>query len=281
MKKEIFIRITGGLGNQLFGLATALEQALRLNCKAVLLVDNYKTGNPRRFVLDQLVLPEFIDVDYVSQPIKTLKNQPVFLESGFGYDPSIMSITQGTILEGYFQSPKYFIHSQKMLDKIIFPPTGLDFAIGKAEHYFNHPFVALHVRRGDYLDPEVLEFHGIATIAFFQTALDLIEALHSQKRNIVFTDSAEYVQEELSVLRQDWELFNSELVPGDFASLRAMSFADSIVMSNSSFSWWAAWKMQLRFGYELHPIVVAPRPWFTNGESASDLLHPTWITLGC
>jgi hypothetical protein len=281
MKKEIFVRITGGLGNQLFGLAAAVEQALRLNCRAVLLVDNYGTGNPRRFVLDQLVLPEFVEIDSGRQQSDSLRNQVVFQESGFGYDPSIMAISKGTILEGYFQSPKYFTNSLDILDEAIFPTTGMNTAYAMADQYLSHPYIALHVRRGDYLVPGTLEFHGIATSTYFQHALDLIEALHGQKRIIVFTDSPEHVQEELSIIRQDWELFDSELIPGDFQTLRAMSFADSIVMSNSSFGWWAAWKMQSRLGAGLYPKVVAPRPWFTNGESASDLLHHTWITIGC
>jgi hypothetical protein len=253
---------------------------MRLNCKAILLKDQYGPQNPREFILDELILPSFIEINHGTEQIETIRNNAVFHESGFGYDPAILSVAEGSILEGYFQSPKYFRNSNEILDEIIFPTSDSPSTQDVDAQHLVPPFVAIHVRRGDYLSPETLAFHGIASSSYFQMAIDLMEALHGQKRNIIFTDSAELVQKELSNLRQDWQLFDSDLTFSDLETLRAMSRADNIVMSNSSFSWWAAWKVHSRLGTALYPRIVAPRPWFTNGESAGDLLHPTWITMG-
>jgi hypothetical protein len=48
-------------------------------------------------------------------------------------------------------------------------------------------------------------------------------------------------------------------------------------MSNSSFSWWAAWLMRQR---DPSVRVIAPRPWTADGSSAHDLLYEDWISVG-
>jgi hypothetical protein len=61
------------------------------------------------------------------------------------------------------------------------------------------------------------------------------------------------------------------------ATLKAMATGTSMIMSNSSFSWWAAMLMRSRPGHD--GLVVAPRPWTASGESRADMLEPDWITL--
>ena len=56
-----------------------------------------------------------------------------------------------------------------------------------------------------------------------------------------------------------------------------MSLSQGLIMSNSSFSWWAGWLMRQR---DQSARVIAPRPWFATGESAADLLYEDWITIG-
>jgi hypothetical protein len=47
-------------------------------------------------------------------------------------------------------------------------------------------------------------------------------------------------------------------------------------MSNSSYSWWAAWLGSER-GNMRH--IIAPRPWFEHASIEKDLLLPSWLTL--
>ena len=52
--------------------------------------------------------------------------------------------------------------------------------------------------------------------------------------------------------------------------------SSSIVISNSTFSWWAAW-----IGSQLHECnVIAPRPWFATPTAADvNLLPVEWTVL--
>jgi len=58
-------------------------------------------------------------------------------------------------------------------------------------------------------------------------------------------------------------------------SMQQLAAGEHMIMSNSSFSWWAAWMMDRGTG----GYVIAPRPWFGDDTAASDLLLPNWITL--
>jgi len=51
-----------------------------------------------------------------------------------------------------------------------------------------------------------------------------------------------------------------------------------MIMSNSSFSWWAALLMRSQSGQQ-DSLVIAPRPWTASGESRADMLEADWITL--
>jgi hypothetical protein len=272
----IYVSITGGLGNQLFGLAAGIEQATRLGCDLVLLNHNFKHGEGRDFWLHKLDLPAFIDIASAPPRMRIGKKRAVFKESGFNYDAGVLGVRPGTVMEGYFQSPLYFSQTQELISSIVFPskhsePWG---------QMADREFAAIHVRRGDYLLPETRLFHGLAGKDYFERGLSLLERLHGKQAIVVFSDSPEHVANEFG----DWgfrtEFFDPDRHADDLATLRTMGRADRLVMSNSSFSWWAAWNIWKSHDSRQPSRIIAPRPWFAAGDSAMDLLLPNWISLG-
>jgi hypothetical protein len=204
------------------------------------------------------------------------KRRALFQEKGFNYDPKVLDVRPGTVMEGYFQSPKYFTKTRDLVSSIVFPSD----STGQTHKSADQDFTAIHVRRGDYLVPKTSLFHGLTSKEYFKRALSLLEDLHGRNRVIAFSDSPEHVAEEFSDLGLSIETFDPNRQIDDLATLRAMSQASQFVMSNSSYSWWAAWHIE-----KLHPLdrkwrVVAPRPWFASGDSAKDLILPSWISLG-
>lgn len=260
----ITVALTGGLGNQLFGLAAGWEQSRRLACPLYLDTSRYSRGDIRRFELSDVGVPAF-EVDLAPSSQRRFRKRssgPVFTEQGLNYDERINGIEVGTRIVGYFQSPKYFPTVSDELAALL--------RAGDPES--SRPTITAHVRRGDYLTQSTQEYHGIASREYFSRALSVLRRLMPESQVRVYSDSLDLVRSELTGLGE-LDFVDDEMTA--LATIRAMSRGSGMIMSNSSFSWWAAWLISR--GTEA--VIIAPRPWFASGDSASDLLLPDWLTL--
>ena len=139
-------------------------------------------------------------------------------------------------------------------------------------------YIAVHIRFGDYLtNPETKNFHGLSAMSYYVQAVRLLQTSHSYDKIVIFSDNrhkafADFtVEYGLGGLPVSFSTGTSE-----YDDLAAISSSKGIVISNSTFSWWAAW-----IGSQLHECnVVAPRPWFANPTAADDNLLPdNWVVL--
>jgi hypothetical protein len=277
----IVVRLTGGLGNQLFGLAAGLSQARRLGCRLVLDARNYGQREIRSFELGHLgyeviwPLPaeQNLGQKLIRRSLDPTRNLTVFKEAGFNFDDSINQIKPGSLLLGYFQSFKYFVDIECELERLL-----QDAAINIDDSRYptlESDVVTMHVRRGDYLDEKTISFHGLATTNYFNRSLGFLNSKFKRATVNVFTDSPGHL--DLAMFRTEFELnLVDDKLLSSIEALNVMSRANAFIMSNSSFSWWAAWLMSRRND---RSEVIAPRPWFASGASAHDLLKPDWITL--
>ena len=264
--------LRGGLGNQLFIFAAAYAQAQRLGCRLVIDASRYSNPDPlHNYGLDfledladeTLRLPPRRRTPRAIRRRRVAPTQYVFEEnSPVRYEPSIDTITPGTTLVGYFQSLHYFDGVADLLFK------RLSASVGKLAP------ITLHLRRGDYLKAKNAKVLGLATADYARRAITLLNALGVGGSVAVFSDEQDLVAGEL-------DGFPANLILPDqrgmsaLASLQQLASGEHMIMSNSSFSWWAAWMMDRRTG----GYVIAPRPWFADDTAASDLLLPNWITL--
>lgn len=277
--------LTGGLGNQLFVLAAAWEQAERLGCPLYIDASKYVTGDLRTFDLGSLTLPgEVISHEspwlHVSRRSRALsflrrtKGLLTYREESFGYSAEINKIVPGTTIFGYFQSPRYFEGIADRIADLIMssPATAAERSI--METLATNRHATVHVRRGDYLTAHTMAVHGVTSSDYFKRGLGLIGKISSVDQAIAFSDEPDVARSDLGHL-ENVKFFtqNSEL--SGLNTLKAMSTGHGMVMSNSSFSWWAAWLMSRRGSH----TIIAPRPWMSSGESAADLLGADWLTL--
>jgi len=264
--------LSGGLGNQLFVFAAAYAQAQRLSCRLVIDASRYSNPDqPRVYELD--FLEDLADETLrfgprLRRPMfmrrRRAAHTPFVFEenSAVRYDPSIETITPGTTLVGYFQSWQYFDGVADLLFK------RLSASVGK------HAPITLHLRRGDYLNAQTAKFHGLATADYAKRAITLLNALGAVGSVAVFSDEPKRVARELDEFPANLT-FPDQTGLSAMASLQQLASGEHMIMSNSSFSWWAAWMINRRTG----GYIIAPRPWFQDDTAASDLLLPNWITL--
>jgi hypothetical protein len=282
-KNGIVAELRGGFGNQLFILMAAWTQAERLNCPLYLDISALKGGNIRSYALGRLEHPGIL----ISRPRPVaflMRVAPrfgirrrLFREASFAFDPNINSVRIGTSLEGYFQSPEYFIGMEDRLLDLLLGVHLDDEEKAFVQSFSEGETIHAHVRRGDYLLAHNRSQHGLASLSYFVRARQLLGLLGNPKDCTIFTDSPAFVREEFkgcagfNIVGEEGDRFD------DIVQILAMSQTSSFIMSNSSFSWWAAWIVSRRSAQKFN--CVAPRPWFVDGNSASDLLLENWITL--
>lgn len=279
--ETIVADLSGGLGNQLFIFAAAYAQAKRLDCRLVLDASRYSNpAEPRRYELNFLEnLADETLHDPAGLPVPSRLRIPtrlrtrlhrratrtpyVFEEtSAVAYDAAVEKITPGTTLVGYFQSPRYF-------DRVA------DLLLERISASCNQLApITLHLRRGDYLIAPVTKFHGVTSVHYAKRAITLLNALGVDGPVAAFSDEPDRLARELDDFPADVR-FPDQTGMSTLASLQQLAAGEHMIMSNSSFSWWAAWIMSHRTGGH----IIAPRPWFGDDTAASDLLLPNWITL--
>lgn len=279
--------VAGGLGNQLFILAAAWNQARRLGAPLLLDCSHFAAPGTRSYGLSELDVPATVlkprdswrAIRINAERLFPVPTRPsrIFLERNPDtYQPAIERITRGTTLVGYFQSPRYFPRVHDELMTAIWATPETDGETAALREMAARPAITLHLRRGDYLAvPKERQF--IATVDYARRALELLRSLGVDLPVRVFSDSVSLVREELSTTPGDFEFVEDDDTLGTWATLKAMATGEAIIMSNSSYSWWAAELVRHRRGAATY--VVGPRPWTLGGTAKADLLRPEWITL--
>ena len=159
----ITIRPLGGLGNQLFVYATGLTLARKRTTELVADLSLLREKSGPQYQLDSFansisrVEPAYereVSSPRMRQMLSRFRPSGVdntFKERGFWFDPRIMEIPDGSTIDGYFQSWKYFYGEEETLRREIQSvrqPTP-SFLELKTKLAAEQPWIGVHVRRGD------------------------------------------------------------------------------------------------------------------------------------
>lgn len=233
----VYIHVHGGLGNQLFQLATAVNYSIKHN-RPLRIISGKLNGShwdgPLRKWKPLLT-------SSLPGPVRRVK------EEGFTY-AELPCPDEPVFLDGYFQSPKYFreiiVDLERLLELPQYEP-------------LNPDHVIVHARRGDYLDNP--EYHGPLTAEYYKSAFGyLSEKLQWVGRKpvfLLFSDDPSfwYESDMQDVLREYNYVVNEERDP--VKTLAFMTTAENFIIANSTFSWWAAALGPAKY-------VIAPPNWF-------------------
>ena len=288
----VTIRLAGGLGNQLFGYGVGRATAQRLRCPLLLDISSYSNQTmgvtPRDFELNWLADSSQITnsiriqaksrlMENVYQRIPLLAPKNQFIERSFAYDPRIELVKPGTTLVGYFQSWRYFDAIGDELRNLVTHATPKSpwFEVQSRALNAMRPWIALHVRRGDYTMPGNSRYHGLLNSDYYRSALSVIRSESIDHQLVVFSDD---IHEARKVLGEESEgalFIEPPIGAHSMESISLMSQADSVIAANSSFSWWGAW-----LANPGTTKVIVPTPWFTGaGNDERDLCPPHWVRL--
>lgn len=266
------VALRGGLGNQLFQFSYALYLA-RHGWRVNLDLSCVRHGVPAIFEVpiigDQarqvaLEATRFIPSPSGRLPLmgrllrKVMRPGRIVLdESAQGPEPS-SSVTPAWWF-GYWQRLSYAEAVIPLLR------TGLGPARPSETVHQDRPAIAsVHVRRGDYAgNPMELPAE------WYRRALDMVYVLGGDAvETKVATNGPEWCEQNLDFGRA------YRILPAGTAleDMRSLAASDFIVVSRSTFSWWAAAISDA--------TVIAPDPWFPEMPRAEnqDLLPGTWLS---
>jgi hypothetical protein len=250
-------RLYGGLGNYMFQIATTRAYSVEYNMS-----DCYPIENAVRVHRNA---SDYVDTIFSNLNVyNDFNSTNIYKQGQFGY--SKIPKYESVILDGYFQSEKYFVdYRDWILD--LFKPTKdvqiyIDNKFGNID--WNNS-TSIHVRRGNYLNLQ--HNHPVQDINYYS---DAIEEIGGHKF-IVFSDDIEWCK---SVFEGDAFTF----IQGeeDYIDLYLMSQCKNNIIANSSFSWWGAW-----LNDNNKKRVISPKRWFgpNLNHDTSDLIPDEWMKI--
>lgn len=267
----ITCKLYGRRANQLFQIASLIGVALESNIPwAIPRYTENEEAFPHRHFKALEDIGAYLDTENLKKPFYYLK------EAGHNYNviaPEVLRdlTNQYTVvLDGYFQSYKYFEKHKMYIAQLLGFPTNFHYSTGE---------VAIHVRRGDYLN--LPDKHPVLPLSYYERAVDIFKSLN-KKHFKVFSDDLDWCRENFLNINNpvfsDCRFIFSDNA-NEMQDLYEMFTCDGYIIANSSFSLFAA-----ILGQRGLKTVVSPhyKQWFGENNQhldTSDMLPPSFTLL--
>lgn len=287
------VNIIGGLGNQMFCYAFA--KALQLKYpNEIIMVDishfnHYKlhTGfqiNEVFNVVDVNIanfkhlykvtwyLPHY-KLSRIMRRILPLRKTEYVEKRDYVYDPIVFDKKNDCYFEGYWQSPIYFSSiKEEIKNMFTFPePSGDNLALSIRMKKVDS--VAVHIRRGDYLNAK--SFIGICELDYYKRGISYIKENVRNPVFFIFSNDIEWCVNNITPLTGGSEVnfVTNNKGLDSYWDMYLMSCCKSMILANSSFSWWAAY-----LNTNLSPVILSPTRW-VNRNYDTEIHCKEWIKI--
>lgn len=289
----ISCRLCGGLGNQLFQIFTTIAYAIKYS-KPFFFLNNHQLGNGSNSVTIRYTYWETF-LNYLEPFLKNTNEIPQLMfiyEKTFMYQEIPENLLQsckknyGTLLVGYYQSPKYFEKYKEVICKLL--KIHLKKLIVKNKvriNFDDYHVISLHFRFGDYKKyPNV---YLLLDYNYYNNALLYISneiSKFSVKKEIVvlyFCEDDSFEESEIIIekIKKSFPKIKFERADNkleDWEQMILMSLCEYNIIANSTFSWWGAY-----LNSNLGKIVCYPDQWFSKeaNKDTSDLFLEDWVPI--
>ena len=257
----VSVNIMGGLGNQLFQIATAYAYAKKHN-GTLQIVKKRDNGNR----------PVYWDIFTKIEPylVNTLPDLEQWHERGPTLYTEIGPLVHpGKYLHGYLQSSKYFNHCPEI--KELFTDDERTNQI-KTKYSFlcdnSERVIVVHARRTDYITFK--EVHGPLDHIYYKKALEQMIPIVKNPILVLTSDDNSF-WDEIPDIKQYQHVIIHDTDINTFTLLQQFHH---FIMANSTFIWWVVWLSNAT-------NVIAPSKWFGPQGPAyyEDIYEPSWIRI--
>jgi len=273
------VKISDGLGNQLFQYATARSLCIKNKIPYLLLnTESFKNNNlGRQFGLNNFpVAGRIIQNDFIKKLLRknTKYNRIISIcpfyksisEKGLKLQQLSEKTGLLTSLQGYWQSEYYFKDIRAILLEELVPLNLPSFP----DWINNKNTVAVHVRRTDYLSENT---HGALNEKYYKNAMHFIQDKVSNPLFIFFSDDIIWCKENFT--NSNIFFCEDEVWNKDYLQLFLMSKCAHQIIANSSFSWWGAW-----LNDNPEKIVIRPAIPFSDNTLQYESYYPAnWVAV--
>lgn len=292
----IIVKISGGLGNQLFQYSFGRSLSIKLNTD--LKFDIQTNYNYSFFTKRDVALKHFnIDLNLATKKeIRKLKyfeneffvrmerkavqklpllNRRYVVQNLFNNQKRIPNYKDNCYYDGYWQSENYF----KSIEDIIRKDLEFKFQINQNNQTIfddinSNESVSIHIRRGDYITIKAnSKLFPVCSIEYYRRGINFFVNKFKNPIYFVFSDDIDWAKDNFK--GNQFRFVDSNLDCPEI-DLFLMSRCRNNIIANSSFSWWGAWLNRNK-----EKIIIAPKNWYNGklNDSTIDLIPETWIRM--
>lgn len=296
----IYLILQGRIGNQLFQYAFARHLQLKLDPYCEIVIDdsrvlnqgwenslvNYNLPNVRythedtmsknrfskQFLLRGIYKLATMRCDYMTKFLiekrfnKFANKWDVFLCEN-GYMENALSFKHDILLDGFFQSEKYFYDNRELIKETL---SGRQFAeldsYPGIQEIRNRNSVCISVKVEHNIGSSL---YDVCSINYWKSAIDAIVEQVENPLFFICSDNVSFVLENL-IDASRFDYIVQDVKEPVHVSLAAMSECKHFIIGNTTYGWWAQYLSKNK-----DKIVIAPSKWMAI-EMPIDIYQGDW-----
>lgn len=288
----IIVKISGGLGNQLFQYAFGryVSESLQVEVKYDLQTNlKIRDFTIRDCGLADLNLPfdqastaeierfRFFYSGFLSRLERKVNqfipfNIHLIIEKGQHLVLPVGKLKDNCYYDGYWQSYKYLTELRnELISQVGEIQLGIK-AVEWKKMIQTSISISIHIRRGDYISiKKNTDIFQVCGIDYYLSAINYIKGKITNPHFFIFSD-------DLAWAKENFQGVQFTFVEGNkpHEDMYLMSLCQHNIIANSTFSWWGAW-LNSNYGQ----LVVAPKHWYVEqlNINIDNFILDKWIRL--
>ncbi len=271
----IIVKFQGRLGNQMFQYAFALSTSRKLG--TVFLMDRLRKSSLFDYFKTGYTFSSKESNDNLVKICRKILRTKIYEDNSHNVEDLKNRIENNRYYQGYFHSEAYFGNIRDLVKKRLQVRKKYKdvFRAKYGEFFKQNKVIAIHCRLGDYLNWSNEKLGGkdlTLPQSYYRNALCKIRSIEDYKI-IIVTNDPQNIKDRFDFIPEKLIVSEDEII--DFQILQN---ADQLIISNSSFSWWAAYLNKKS------TTIYAPEYWLgfkINKEYPPSIIPMKWIKVSC
>lgn len=293
--KKVVVRVSGGLGNQMFeyavgcALAQRTRREIRFDLTDFLVFRNgrkyqlQKFAGPSRvrrwntfrsvlflaaWIVGKRVSKRLFQLLMKAMNVRLVQSEKIFEFDHLFVDDRFSESKELLYLSGCYGHIPYLPGEERLRE---------DFRVAAAPSERNRaylsrvlgaPSVSVHIRRSDYLG--VANGTIVLDLPYYEHAMEVVRTRVSQPLWVFFSDDIPWCRSTFAGVQNAVFVEGNEAEPWE--DIRLMSACRHHIIANSSFSWWGAY-----LGRDKSGVTVYPDYWFPTLRTCPTMVKEDWV----